>query len=432
MVEQENKNEEQQPNKDEQNKPEKLDAASKYLSEALGLSFVILKAIMILLVILFLAFGFKMIDSDEQAIVLRFGKIRGSGEDRILGPGLHWVFPYPIDEIVRIQVEKKINLPVNSFWYFQSDRELLGEIDASKYIRPNTPLSPIMDGYCITRSETQSVATSGDTGSDYNIIHSKWQITYKIDNPERFFRNVYIEEVKPGESYADVITKSISPMLERLVESSVVTAMVNYTIDEALSSQDRIPKHVQKLLQDKLDTIESGIVVVSALLTDITWPRQTNYAFQAAITASQKSQTAINEAYIEAENMLNEVAGPVSSELLAMLHDDNLSDQEKQNSPLWKRLSGAAQEQIAGSKAYKTKLVETAKANADYLHRILPEYRKRPKLVIQKIYQDAIEQVFNDADEKMIIQPTSGAKGREVRIQLNRDPQIKPKAGQQK
>jgi len=90
-------------------------------------------------------------------------------------------------------------------------------------------------------------------------------------------------------------------------------------------------------------------------------------------------------------------------------------------------LAGAAQERIAQARAYRTKVVETAKANAEYLQKLLPEYRKRPKLVVQKIYQDAVEEVLNNADEKMIIQPTEGTKGKEIRILLNRDPTIKPK-----
>jgi len=65
-----------------------LDAAGKSLSEALRLSFIILKVIMIVLVILFFASGFRTIGPDEQALVLRFGKIRGEREERVLGPGL--------------------------------------------------------------------------------------------------------------------------------------------------------------------------------------------------------------------------------------------------------------------------------------------------------------------------------------------------------
>jgi membrane protease subunit HflK len=202
--------------------------------------------------------------------------------------------------------------------------------------------------------------------------------------------------------------------------------MVNYTIDEAIKSQDRIPKHVKRLLQERLDKIESGIKVVDAFLTDITWPRQVDDAFLALINASQTSQKAISEARTYAESTLNEAAGPVAEQLFATLRDKNISDQEKEL--LWSQLAGAGEEKIAQARAYRTKVVETAKANADYLQQLLPEYRKRPELVIQKIYQDAIEYVLNNADEKFIIQPTEGAKGKELRILVNKDPSLKPKS----
>ncbi len=404
---------------------DKLDAAGRSLSEALRISFIILKIIMIVLVILFLSSGFRTVGSDEQALVLRFGKIRGVGEERLLGPGLHWVFPYPIDEIVKIPTAKKVNLPLNSFWYYQTKEEMLpkGPKDTT---RIPEKLNPIREGYCITRSEKQSRTIAGSTGSDYSIIHSKWQLTYQIDDPERFFKNVYVEDVKPGQSYADIIAKSITTLLEYLLEDSVVTAMVNYTIDEVIQSPGRISKHVEKLLQEKLNQIESGLTVVSVQLTERTWPRQVDYAFLASFMASQASQKAISEAKGYAENTLNEAAGPIAAELLAALEGKTISEQEKEL--LWSQLAGAAQEKIAHARAYRTKVVEAARANAEYLQTLLPEYRKRPKLVVQRIYQDAIEYVLNNADEKMIIQPAQGTGGREIRILLNRDPTIKPKS----
>jgi len=403
-----------------------LDAAGKSLSEALRISFVILKIIMIVLVIVFLASGFRTIEPDEQAIVLRFGKIHGIGEERLLGPGLHWIFPYPIDKIIKIPVAKKVNLPINSFWYFQTASEMLPK--GPKPTRPpKDELNPIKDGYCITRSEQQTQTIAGFSGSDYNIVHSKWQLTYKIDDPERFFKNTYTDDAKPGQSYADVIAKSINPLLQRLFEDAVVTAVVNYTIDEALFlSQGRITRHVQKLLQEKLDKIESGIAAVSVQLIEMKWPRQVNAAFQASITASNASAQAISEAKGYAENTLNEAGGPIADELLAALEDETVSKQEKEF--LWSQLAGAAQEKLYQAQAYRTKVVETAKANAEYLQKLLPEYRKRPKLVMHEIYQDAIEHVLNNADEKIIIQPSESTIGSEIRILLNRDPTIKPKA----
>ena len=80
---------------------EQLDAAGRSLSDALRISFTILKVIMIILVVAFLASGFRTVGPDEKALVLRFGKIQGIGDEAILGPGAHWVFPYPIDELVQ-------------------------------------------------------------------------------------------------------------------------------------------------------------------------------------------------------------------------------------------------------------------------------------------------------------------------------------------
>ena len=404
---------------------EEFDAGTKSLSEALRISFVILKVIMIVLIVAFLASGFETVDSDEQAIVLRFGRIRGVGENRLLDPGPHWILPYPIDEIIKIPVKTKVNLAVNSFWYFQTKEDMLS--DAKPRVRPGMGLRPLLDGYCLTRSEKGAGATAGSDGSDYNIVHTKWQLTYQIDDPERFFRSVHVKDVVPGDDYFDVITgeDGVMPLLENMFEDAVVTAMVNYTIDEAISSHDRIPRHIERLLQEKLDEIESGIKVVSVQLTRSEPPPHTRGAFEASIMASQASQKAVTEARTYAENTLNETAGPVAERLFATLYDETVSEQAKEL--LWSDLGGTARERMADAQAYQTRVVETAKANADYLQRLLPEYRLRPKLVIQKIYLDAMEQIFTNADEIFIVQTADDAKGTELRVLLNRDPLLKPK-----
>ena len=404
---------------------EEFDAASKSLSEALNVSFVILKVIMIVLVVAFLASGFKTVDSDEQAIVLRFGKIRGVGENRLLDPGAHWILPYPIDEIIKIPVKTKVNLAINSFWYFQTKEDMLS--NAKPRVRPGMGLRPLLDGYCLTRSEKGAGATAGSDGIDYNIVHTKWQLTYQIDDPERFFRRIYVRDVTPGDDYFDVITgdDGVKPLLEDMFEDAVVTAMVNYTIDEAISSRDRIPRHIERLLQEKLDAIESGIKVVSVQLTKSEPPPHTRDAFEASIMASQASQRGVTEAKTYSENTLNETAGPVAERLFVTLHDETVSEQEKEL--LWSDLGGTARERMADAQAYQARVVETAKANADYLERLLPEYRLRPKLVIQKIYLDAMEKIFANADETFVVQTTDDAKGTELRVLVNRDPLLKPK-----
>ena len=212
------------------------------------------------------------------------------------------------------------------------------------------------------------------------------------------------------------------------MSSSIVSAMVHYTIDEAIQSRDSIPKHVKKLLQEKLDTLEIGIKAVSVQLIGITWPRQVNIAFEASIRVSQASQKNVTQARGYAENILNEAAGPIAEEFLKTVKQPLRSEQ--QMDILWQQLAGQAREQIAHAKAYRTEVVEKARANAEYLKEILPEYRKRPELVIHGIYKDAVEYVLENTDEKMIIQPAETSKPKEIRIQLNRDPLLKSRSKQ--
>ena len=80
------------------------DVGSRALSEALGSSFFFVKIVMAVLVIIFLVSGAVKVDPGERAVVLRFGKVQGEGEARLLGPGLHFAFPPPIDEVVKIPI----------------------------------------------------------------------------------------------------------------------------------------------------------------------------------------------------------------------------------------------------------------------------------------------------------------------------------------
>ena len=119
----------------------------------------------------------------------------------------------------------------------------------------------------------------------------------------------------------------------------------------------------------------------------------------------------------------------MAGDLLAIMDDPSVSDEQKEM--LWSELAGKGQDEIAQSRSYRRRVVENARANWEYLRQILPEYRQRPELVLQKIYQDAIEEVFANADEKIIMQPNSNAANKEVRIMLNRDPVIKQQKDKQ-
>ncbi len=363
-------------------------AASKSLSDAFRISFVILKVIMGVLVVLFLFSGFETVDYGETALVLRFGKIRSKGGVLKSRSRPYWIMPAPIEEIIKIPVGKSIDLAIDSFWYRLSPQELA----TGKAGRPRKTLNPIYEGYSLTRS----VSRTGEIGgNDYNIVHSKWQVVFQIDNAKWFFRNVYVEAAEPGEVYFDVVKRSVEPLFKNLIEDAVVTALVNYTVDDITSERmGTVTEHVKRLIQERLNELQSGIKVESVNLLDSKWPRQVNDAFEALHKFSQMKDAMISEARSYAQNKLIEAAAQ-------------------------------ADERIAEARANRTKLVETARANAEYLRQILPEYRKRPKLIIEEIYLAALENIFANVDEQFVVESTD-----KLRLLLNRDPEIKHESEQ--
>lgn len=390
-----------------------MDSGSKALAEALRLSFIILKLIMIVLVILFFASGIFTVEKNEKALVLRFGKVLSDETGKkLLEPGLHWAFPYPIDEIVKIPVSGTQKLGIDSFWYFDPS--------GGKGRVPDT-LNPIQDSYCLTRNDS----VEGMQSNDYNLVHCKWQLNYTIeDDPFAFFKNINVRQVKPGEVYSDVIAESVNPLLQCVCENTIISTLVKYSIDEATTTaKSKIASDVKKIVQKKLDSLGTGISVKDMQILVITWPRQVNEAFQASIKASQTRKKIETDAWGYYEKTLNEAAGQYAEEIYAGLKNNSVSDDEMER--LWGLLAGQGRGKIADARAYKTTMVESAKANADYLTRLLPQYQARPELVIQKLYQDTLEQVLDGVDEKIIVQPSTDDKGREFRVLINRDPVIK-------
>ena len=160
------------PHHDQQpDAPETRDAGSQALAEALGSSFTIVKIVMALMVVAFICSGFFEVGPQEKAVILRFGKPLGEGEKALLGAGLHWSFPYPIDEVVKIPISEIQSVTSdNAYYYVMPEQELSGDEGNA-----GLDLNPAIDGYVLT--------------ADTNIIHVRATLYYHVTDPIRYTFN---------------------------------------------------------------------------------------------------------------------------------------------------------------------------------------------------------------------------------------------------
>lgn len=261
-------------------KIEEMDPASQSLIDALNLSFKILKGIMVLLVVLFLSSGIFTVEQNEEAMVLRFGEIQGSMVDRILKPGLHWTWPYPFSEVIKIQAGQEHTLLIKDFWYYEKEGQA-----ASKKI-PET-LNPQDDGYCIT--------------ADANIIHTQWQVRYLISDSYQY----YTQAKEPQEMLRSILCKCI------------VQVTASFSAHDALRNQiDILRNRVKEMAQSEVERLSLGIEIQGLAISQVSAPRQVQDAFQDVIRAKSERDKKIEAANNYMQQVLNKAMGE-QAEILA-------------------------------------------------------------------------------------------------------------------
>ena len=328
--------------------------ALKYFSKALKISFQFLKFLIGILIISYLLSGFFTVKQDEVAVVLRWGKIRGVGEKRILKPGFHWAFPEPIDKIVRIPVKKVKSIELRKFWSSDLDK---------KEVSPPLSLIPYLHGYLIT--------------GDKNIIHTRWHIEYRIDDPISYITNISDEE----------------NLIKSVISYAIVKVGGNYSVDEALRTKLESFSYMVKFEGQKvLDKLNTGLKLIGVYLDRSVPPLQVADAFNKVVRAEQIKSAKINEAKSYANRIIN-IA------------------------------KGEAAKIISEANSYYSEVVNKARADADYIEKLTKRYKQGSKelnIYLLYFYQERIEEILEKLKDKFILNKPLPRKENELRIILGR------------
>lgn len=251
-----------------------VDAGSQALSEALRSSFAIVKIVMALLLVVFLASGFFKVNPQEQAIILRFGKPVGEGPHALLGPGLHWSFPYPIDEYVKVSITGIQKVVSTTGWYFTTpEQELAGSEPP-----PNQSLNPAVDGYVLT--------------ADGNIVHTRATLTYRINDPITYVFSFV----------------NASNAVQSAVDNALVFTASRFKVDDILTRDIAgFNEAVSRRLTELVEKQNLGIIVEQCVVQSIP-PRQLKDAFANVLKAEINRNSVLNKARSDENQALSKAS----------------------------------------------------------------------------------------------------------------------------
>lgn len=198
-------------------------------------------ALLVLLLVVWLASGFYTVDAAERGVVLRFGKHVETTE-----PGLRWRMPYPIEthEIVDLTGVRTVEVG-----YRGSDR--------NKVLR---------EALMITEDE--------------NIINIQFSVQYILNSPEDYlFNNRFPDDA--------VIQAAETAMREIVGKSSM-----DFVLYEG---REEIGATAHELMQEILNRYQSGILISRVMMQNAQPPEQVQAAFEDVVKARQDRERLRNE-----------------------------------------------------------------------------------------------------------------------------------------
>jgi membrane protease subunit HflK len=346
--------------------PEAQDAGSQALAEALRSSFAIVKIVMLLMVLAFFSSGFFTVGPQEKAVILRFGKPVGVGQKALLNAGLHWSFPYPIDEVVKIPITEQQIVRSTVGWYFTTPEQELSDLSGEGSQFAGTTLNPAIDGYVIT--------------ADHNIIHASATLRYHIDDPIRYvfgFTNAQVT-------------------VQNALNNALLFTAASFNVDDILiNRQNEFREAVQTRVTDLAEQEQLGIVVEQCDVESKP-PRQLQQVFSRVTEARENRNTAL----INAHSYENQTTNSAGAQAVAII------DQ---------------------AEADRTSYVASITAEAKRFSDLLPQYEGNPSLFAQQTLLPVMAEALTNVQDKMFLPVHADGKPVELRLMINRElPEQKP------
>ena len=193
---------------------------------------------------------------------------------------------------------------------------------------------------------------------DENIVEIKFAVQYRLSDAR-----AYLFE-----------SKDPAAAVVQAAEAAVREVVGKMKMDLALAEErDQIGPRVRALMQTILDRYKVGVEVVGINLqqSGVRPPEQVQAAFDDVLKAGQERERAKNEAQAYANDVIPRAVGSAS----------RLKEE---------------------SDAYKARIVAQAEGDAQRFRSVLTEYQKAPQVTRDRMYIDAMQQVYSSVTKVMV------------------------------
>jgi membrane protease subunit HflK len=211
------------------------------------------------IILLWLMLGIYKVDSNENAVVIYFGKFY-----KVATPGLNYYLPYPFGEVIKRSVTA-----VNT--------EEFGFISSSAAIEKRD-------------LNAESLMLTGDE----NIVDIEFQIQWQIADIYNFVFNI----ARPNQA----IRKAAEGAMREIIARSPIAAALS-------DGKEKIELETKALLQETLDSYGAGVRIVLVQLRRVDPPSQVIDSFRDVQTAKADKEKEINQAQAYANDVIPRARG---------------------------------------------------------------------------------------------------------------------------
>jgi len=211
-----------------------------------------------LVLVVWLASGFYIVDASSRGVVLTFGKYSQTTE-----PGLRWRLPYPVQshEVINISQVRTIEVGY----------------------RNNVKSKVLREALTLTNDE--------------NIVDIQFAVQYTIKDPEDYLFNVR----RPDETVMQVA--------ETAFREIVGKSSMDFVLYEG---RQEIAARAEDLMQNILDRYQTGVLVSKVTMQNAQPPEQVQAAFDDAVKANQDQERLKNEGQAYYNDVVPKARGTAS------------------------------------------------------------------------------------------------------------------------